>query len=405
MAYTLSFGFYASGAVLANLRAQLIDSAGANVGAAVTTGFVSVGSDFFSWTGSIPDAHQGGVKFYQSTDATTILAYSAINPQEAEYTDTRTSTRQAGGSAVTLPSPPPAGYGGGDTSAIQAVTDKLDTMLESRGGGDYRLDAGALELVPVTVATPGDSGADVLFPYSADFAANPIGTPGVTLINSDRTVRRARRTAADGENIGILRADANGTAVSGSTLCPAGFRGVIAIDDGLSPPTVVEIDYMPDPYGTLLDAVRARTDLISPDTGAMLLAAPVRSGIIHIRAGSRLTVDLPTLGDLTGASALYVTGKLSRDDADSAAQFQISQASGLLVLAGAPAADSTQGSITAGDPATGEGYSFTLASAATDALGALEGRMWVDVKAPGLENESLVEMQAVVDWAITRART
>lgn len=96
MAYTLDFslalGLGKSG--LSDLRAQLVDTAGSNVGSAVSTGFVEIGtSGNYLWHyASIPDSHRGGVKFYSLADSSTILAFTAINPEEAENTNTKIST-------------------------------------------------------------------------------------------------------------------------------------------------------------------------------------------------------------------------------------------------------------------------------------------------------------------------
>jgi len=80
---------------LADLRAQLVDTAGASVGAAVSTGFVEIGTNgmYLWYYAGIPDGHVGGVKFYSNAASTNILGFKAINPQEAEYTDAKTSTR------------------------------------------------------------------------------------------------------------------------------------------------------------------------------------------------------------------------------------------------------------------------------------------------------------------------
>lgn len=86
MSYTYTFPI-ALGPVYAGLTlaAQLVDTAGANVGSAVTTGFVEVGTNGdYLWTASVPDAHRGGVKVYESGVPGTVLAVGAINPEDAE---------------------------------------------------------------------------------------------------------------------------------------------------------------------------------------------------------------------------------------------------------------------------------------------------------------------------------
>lgn len=66
---------------LSDLRAQLIDSAGANVGAAVSTGFVVLGNAAngnYGWTGSVADDFQGFVNIY-SLATPTVAAVVGVN--------------------------------------------------------------------------------------------------------------------------------------------------------------------------------------------------------------------------------------------------------------------------------------------------------------------------------------
>ena len=94
MAYTLDVTVPAGITGLTDLRAQLFDTVGANVGSAVSTGFVEIGtSGTYNWHyAAWPDGHRGGVKFYSNADATTLLAIASINPEEVENTDAKTSS-------------------------------------------------------------------------------------------------------------------------------------------------------------------------------------------------------------------------------------------------------------------------------------------------------------------------
>lgn len=102
MSYELTFAISigVSNAGLSDLRAQLFDDSGSDVGSAVSSGFTELGDGFYVWNyASIPADHRGGVKFYSNADSGTILSAAAINPEEAEYTDIATS-----GLATTLSS-------------------------------------------------------------------------------------------------------------------------------------------------------------------------------------------------------------------------------------------------------------------------------------------------------------
>ena len=73
------------------LKAQLVDTGGANVGSAVTTGFTEIGLGNYLWHyASFPDGHRGGVKFLNNSGGA-LLAFVAINPGEFENADAKTS--------------------------------------------------------------------------------------------------------------------------------------------------------------------------------------------------------------------------------------------------------------------------------------------------------------------------
>ena len=96
MAYTLttsvSLGRDKTGLTL---NAQLVDVDGVNSGAAITTGFSEIGQGFYLWKHTtFADGFRGGVKIYEQGVAGTILAFIAINPQEVENPDIKTSTAQ-----------------------------------------------------------------------------------------------------------------------------------------------------------------------------------------------------------------------------------------------------------------------------------------------------------------------
>lgn len=65
-----------------SLEAQIIDENGNDVGSAINTGFVEIGSGNYLWTGDIPNNHRGAIKFYAAGNPGTILAISSIDPSD-----------------------------------------------------------------------------------------------------------------------------------------------------------------------------------------------------------------------------------------------------------------------------------------------------------------------------------
>lgn len=130
MVYTASFGIALGPAFtgIADMRAQLLDTAGATVGAAVSTGFVEIGSGFYTWVyASIPDSHRGSVKFYQNASPATILAVTAINPQELENSDAKTSSRGTDAGAA-------AAVGTRTVAGAHTYDEAQRLLLASQGG-------------------------------------------------------------------------------------------------------------------------------------------------------------------------------------------------------------------------------------------------------------------------------
>jgi hypothetical protein len=95
MAYTLDIGLaLGTSKTGLTLQAQLVDTTGVSVGSAVTTGFTEIGGGAYLWHHvAFPDSHRGGVKFSTTGAPATILAFAALNPEEAENVDAKTSTR------------------------------------------------------------------------------------------------------------------------------------------------------------------------------------------------------------------------------------------------------------------------------------------------------------------------
>lgn len=100
--YTLDIGIALGGSQTGlTLSAQLVDTTGANVGSAVTSGFVEIGAGNYLWHyAAFPDGHRGGVKF---SAGATLKAFIAINPEEAERIDAKVSSVSGGGGTLVGP--------------------------------------------------------------------------------------------------------------------------------------------------------------------------------------------------------------------------------------------------------------------------------------------------------------
>lgn len=154
MAYTLDINIaLGSSQTGLTLSAQLVDTAGANVGSAITTGFTEIGVGNYLWhyTG-FPDAHRGGVKF--STTGGTLKAFVAINPEEAE--NLQGSLTAARAAKLDL-------IGTGVATVSQPVQDSGD-ITTIRGDAYSNTDSRSLEWT-TTAATvwPTLTGASVTF--------------------------------------------------------------------------------------------------------------------------------------------------------------------------------------------------------------------------------------------------
>lgn len=75
--FVVSLGQYDTGLTL---EAQFIDTAGANVGSAVTSGWVEIGNGHYMLTTDIPAGHQGAITVYDAARPSIILEAGAINP-------------------------------------------------------------------------------------------------------------------------------------------------------------------------------------------------------------------------------------------------------------------------------------------------------------------------------------
>lgn len=178
MAYTLDISLaLGSSQTGLTLSAQLVDTTGANVGSAVTTGFTEIGAGNYLWHyTAFPDGFRGGVKFSASS---TLKAFVAINPSDGENSDAKITTRASA------------------TDWTTAKAALLDAAISSRASGSDYTQARALKLD--------------LLGTGAAYSAGPVASNGdITIIQGDDYM------AADSR--ALLWTLATGPSLVGSTI-------------------------------------------------------------------------------------------------------------------------------------------------------------------------------------------
>jgi len=235
MAYSLAFDLYTT-AGLADLRAQLVDTTGASVGAAVSTGFVEIGTNgmYLWYYAGIPDGHVGGVKFYSNAASTNILGFRSINPQEAEYNDAKTSTRATPAQVNTE-----ADTALLDVGLTATITGRIDATVSSRA-------------TPAQVAT--ELGTyDAPTKAELDSAVAPLATAAALTIVDDFLDTEIAAIKAKTDNLPPDPADASDITAAVATLATAANLATLA-------------GYV----DTEVAAIKAKTDNLPADTSAVL---------------------------------------------------------------------------------------------------------------------------------------
>ena len=108
--------------------AQLVDIDGANVGSQITDGFTEMGSGFYLWKSTFPDGFRGGVQFFSAADLTKLLAFAAINPEEAEVIDSIASQSNRTNISIRV------GNSGGDAAGAKIIVRQPEGQLKISTG-------------------------------------------------------------------------------------------------------------------------------------------------------------------------------------------------------------------------------------------------------------------------------
>lgn len=146
MSYSYTFSIHL-GPTYAGLKlaAQLIDTAGDDVGSEVTTRFIEIGNGDYLWTATVPDGHRGGVLVYEDGTPGTVLAVGAINPEDAELVGDGSAGGGAGYYTDTVESPAGTPV---DGARVQLATDDkgenvaYETYTNALGVFEMRPDPG-----------------------------------------------------------------------------------------------------------------------------------------------------------------------------------------------------------------------------------------------------------------------
>lgn len=101
---------------------------------------------------------------------------------------------------------------------------------------------------------------------------------------------------------------------------------------------------------------------------AAQVAAAVSGSTVTLMRGDTISFSLTGLGSLAGRSKLWVTGKVSPNDKDAAAQFQIEETGGLLYIGGdVPGSASEDASLVVDDENAGD-ITITISAAASSRM-------------------------------------
>lgn len=124
---------------------------------------------------------------------------------------------------------------------------------------------------------------------------------------------------------------------------------------------------------------------------------------LAIHRGDSLSLALTGLGNITGRQKLWFTLKDNSDTPDSAAQVQITEAGGLLIIAGGPAATSINGAIVVNDATAGNITVLLAAIECAKLPPIISGIYDVQVKDAGNNIVTLAVGAAIVNADVTQA--
>jgi len=242
---------------------------------------------------------------------------------------------------------------------ITGKTGLTPTVTVSKNGGGFGAAAGAVSELANGV-------------YSWAGNATDRNTLGELMVHISAS-------GADPVDMKILIVDFDPFSAVGAILADTGTDGVVLKAAGLSADAVVEIqsglattqhvqevEDKIDIIDGVVDAVKAKTDMITTGT-AITIVSPVSGSTITAIRGDTLVAVLENIGALVGYSNIWFTVKDYHTDPDTASIIQIEKTAGLLYINGAAASDPENGSLVVTDEASGD-VTINLAAVETAQL-------------------------------------
>ena len=299
--------------------------------------------------------------------------------------------------------------------AVPGTNGGLPTTNGSKVNQTVDLTAGhglALDATVAKDATVSKPGTPQTISSNADITAIKAKTDQLAFTVANQVDANALTGSATAEDVRI-EMDLNSTKLA-DILADTGTDGVVLKAAGLSADAVVEIqsglattqhvqevEDKVDTIDGIVDAVKAKTDLITTGT-AITIVSPVSGSTITAIRGDTLSAALENIGALTNYSKLWFTVKRDYDDADTAAVIQIEKTGGLLYLNGA-VGTAGNGSLTINDEATGD---VTIVLNASETAKLSPGNYQYDIqilRSAGTPVSTLTYGEFVVPADVTRA--
>jgi len=245
-----------------------------------------------------------------------------------------------------------------DISAIKTKTDQLAFTVANQVDANALTGSATAEDVRIEMDANSTKLAEILTDTGTDgvvLKASGLAADAVTKIQNGL----ATPTNITAGTISTVTTVTNGVTLADDAITAAKFDESTAFpvksaDTGAT--QIARVGADSDTLETLsdqLDAVKAKTDMITTGITVLTIASPVIGSTITAIRGDTLVAVLEGIGSLVGYSKVYFTVKRDYADADTAAIIQIENTAGLKYLNGA-AGTPANGSLTIVDEASGD---------------------------------------------------